>query len=271
MNSRHVLVVSPHSFVDLITNSSTELYVCDTKKSIEAVKELLGTLLVNHDKIEGTTHTFEEVFGSIHASPFTFQWWDVPQEVQEQYQFYEDYKHYGRLPGDIFYGNEDNTEKKALQEEDRKIARKLNVHERGLYERDEAEYNRRWNEYRSEADVLWTPYGAAKLKASNNLFFEFLKQNNFTPEQIALAKVQCDLAVEKYKMETRGQSGWGNDIKFPTEELTQAFEVFREWASWGITAKKGDIFIFSASDNTIPYEMMDTISSYLNADRYHLG
>ena len=31
-----------HSFVDLVTNSSTETYVCATEKTMETVKELLG-------------------------------------------------------------------------------------------------------------------------------------------------------------------------------------------------------------------------------------
>ncbi len=48
----------PHSFVDVITNSSTELFVCDTEKSIETVKEIL-TKMVN---VYDDTLTFEDIF-----------------------------------------------------------------------------------------------------------------------------------------------------------------------------------------------------------------
>lgn len=40
-----LFVLRLHSFVDVITNSSSELFVLDTDKSIEAVKSVLGTLI----------------------------------------------------------------------------------------------------------------------------------------------------------------------------------------------------------------------------------
>jgi len=36
-----LVVISPHSFVDIITNSSSELFVCETKKSLDMVKEIM--------------------------------------------------------------------------------------------------------------------------------------------------------------------------------------------------------------------------------------
>lgn len=38
---KKLLVVRPHSFVDVITNSSTELFVCQGDKSAEMVREIL--------------------------------------------------------------------------------------------------------------------------------------------------------------------------------------------------------------------------------------
>ena len=40
-NMKQIGVIGTHSFVDVITNSSTELFVCDTEKTIEAVKQIL--------------------------------------------------------------------------------------------------------------------------------------------------------------------------------------------------------------------------------------
>ncbi len=35
------IIIKIHSFIDVITNSSTELFVCDTDRSLEAVKGLV--------------------------------------------------------------------------------------------------------------------------------------------------------------------------------------------------------------------------------------
>ena len=36
-----ILSLKPHSFIDVITNSSTELFVCNTDKTIKVTKEIL--------------------------------------------------------------------------------------------------------------------------------------------------------------------------------------------------------------------------------------
>lgn len=35
------IIISIHSFVDVITNSSTELFICDTDKSVETVRDIV--------------------------------------------------------------------------------------------------------------------------------------------------------------------------------------------------------------------------------------
>jgi hypothetical protein len=89
---KQILVISMHSFVDIITNSSSELFVCDVKKSIAAVKEMLeemlkewnrlaqkgffGSYYVTNDrynldnkkvKPKRPTHTFSKTFGDIYV------------------------------------------------------------------------------------------------------------------------------------------------------------------------------------------------------------
>lgn len=44
---KNVLIIKPHSFVDLITNSSSELFVCETEKSLEAVLSIAEELYEN--------------------------------------------------------------------------------------------------------------------------------------------------------------------------------------------------------------------------------
>lgn len=52
----------PHSIVDVITNSSTELFVIDTDKSVETVKEILQEAVNLHNKVEETSYKFEDIF-----------------------------------------------------------------------------------------------------------------------------------------------------------------------------------------------------------------
>lgn len=35
------LLIKTHSFIDVITNSSTELFICDTSKTLEEVKQII--------------------------------------------------------------------------------------------------------------------------------------------------------------------------------------------------------------------------------------
>jgi hypothetical protein len=270
MSKKTLFVFSTHSFVDLITNSSTELFVCDTKKTLDATKELLALLLKHHDEIEGTTHTFDDVFGTIALSKFKLDWYDLPESVRDAHEYYNEYSSFGQSIYTGYTTHERNPERQELQEQDRAIHQKHNVWEKDLDERDRAEYDRRWKACREDCDALWTDYGARTLTAEKNFFIEFLKQNEFSAELIEQAALVYDAEIERHTREKKGQYPWFK-AEFSQPELAEAHEVFREFKSWGITANKGDIFVYSSSDNTIPYDMFGTIESYLNADRYHLG
>lgn len=268
---RKLLVVSTHSFVDLITNSSTELFVCDSKKTLDATKELLATLLKHHDEVSGESHSFDSVYGTIAVAKFNFDWYKVSAPVQDAYKYYHRYCSLGQNKYSLVsYSSDRNPEEEELEEDVRHLAIKFQIYEDGLYEKDKEEYNHRYAEYRKASDALWTEYGSRALKSEKDLFIEFLKQNDFSPENIDLASLTFDDEIERHIREKRGQHSW-KQRQFTSPELNEAYEAYSECSSWGITMKKGDIFVYSASDNTIPYLLFDTIASYLNADRYHLG
>jgi len=63
----NILIVPVHSFVDLITNSSSELFICETKKSVDAVKKILKTLLKEHPGI-----SFSSAFNEPEVSKWSF-------------------------------------------------------------------------------------------------------------------------------------------------------------------------------------------------------
>ena len=62
-----------HSFVDLITNSSTEIYIEATDKTIESVKQLVNNIL----SLGGSSQTCDDLF-TIELNPE-----DVEQEFNE--------------------------------------------------------------------------------------------------------------------------------------------------------------------------------------------
>lgn len=268
-----ILIISPHSFVDLITNSSSELFVCDTKKSLKAVQELLQVLLANHDKISEETHAFNCVFGKIEAVDYTFEWYDVPEPIRREYESCHRYCAYGRRQ-DAWYSDDHvgNAAENDLEEKERELRKTFGSLKslNSLYEENKSEYNRRWEMFRKEADILWTDFGAKVFRSENDLFLDFLRQNNFTKKQIETAKEICEDAVREHLSQNLGRFPRPITGKFP-DKLEKAYQTFYQWKSWGITAKKGAIMVHSADDNSIPYEMFGTIESYLNADRYHLG
>lgn len=45
MEDNKYILINHHSFVDVITNSSTELFVCDTDKTIEMVEEIIQSIV----------------------------------------------------------------------------------------------------------------------------------------------------------------------------------------------------------------------------------
>lgn len=72
---KEVIIIDIHSFVDVITNSSSELFLCNTDKAIETVKEQLASMLdtyrtctQNIEEYEQHDYlNFDNVFGNIYV------------------------------------------------------------------------------------------------------------------------------------------------------------------------------------------------------------
>lgn len=60
-----ILGIKVNSFVDVITNSSSELFICNTDKTVETVRDILKNLLEDFNQSNMYSYTFEECFGSI--------------------------------------------------------------------------------------------------------------------------------------------------------------------------------------------------------------
>lgn len=254
-----LLVIKTHSFVDLITNSSSELFVCGTSKTKEAVEEVLRTLLANHSKLTGTVYEFGSVFGGIEVAPFSFDWNMVAADARAQWEKYHEHS-----VVDFEY--------QELQAKDALLHDKHKVNEAGRYEEDKVEHNRRWKVYRAESDAIWSPWGAKALEAEKLVFASFLQQNEFSSGAIKKANVAFNAAVKAHVKGKKGRWAYTGAVEAHLpEELKAVYSELSLLTSYNITVKKGDILVHSASDNSVPYELFDCIDSYLNAQRYHIG
>lgn len=263
-----IFTIHTHSFVDLITNSSSELYVCDSSKTLAMVEKVLNTLLEMHNKCDNTEYTYDQCFAPLETSKYTFQYNDVPQEIQDEQ---ETYWAYGSPFIDRLYrSSEDRSdENKMLESKEYDLMKKYNIHEKNLYVTNREEYDRRYKEYRKAVDELWTDYGVRAYKSKMAIFVEFLKQNKYSDEDINKINKFVAKVAKKHSEKKGGKylSFWDHLPNFLKEELS----TFEFWFGYGITANKGDVIVKSIGDNSIPYELMDSITSYLNADRYHAG
>jgi len=61
-----ILLLSPSSFVDVITNSSSELFICDTNKSIDFVKGFLETCLDTYCMGNDEHIPYDKAYGDLY-------------------------------------------------------------------------------------------------------------------------------------------------------------------------------------------------------------
>ena len=271
-----MFVVHLHSFVDLITNSSSELFVCDNAKSVDAVRGIIAKLLAQH----APGYNYSEVFGDVRASEFTFQWTQVPADIRADYVKHDEYSHYEHISSDGVvssrYGHvhEDYQE---IEKQTRAIERTV---PESLYKTDRAKYDEMWAVVRKQCDELWTEYVAQCLKANYRLFDDFLRQSG-APESLRdKVKLEAIHAVEEHRTNKRGRYGrrvGHRNIEegvTPSEEeayLERAIDAFSLWTGYGINVNRGDVLIDSRGDNSIPWDVQEEIVKILGAERYHLG
>jgi hypothetical protein len=67
MNKKQLFIIQPHSFIDVITNSSSELFIVKTDKTLETVRGILQKLIDVHNEADDGHYikTFNDTFGDI--------------------------------------------------------------------------------------------------------------------------------------------------------------------------------------------------------------
>ena len=261
-----ILIINTHSFVDLISNSSSELFVCDTKKSIDAIKEILTKLLASHSELSGTEYTYDEVFGDIELAMYTFDYYSYDPVLRTEYEKYNEFGCHSA------YNTPD--EIKKLQEKESELSKThpYYVQLRAAQKIDPNNYkvdpSSLWEDYCKERDEIWTNFGAKKLQVTGDLFVQFLKNNELFEDYCIDFEKGLVNSIEDHKKNKRGQYGY---IQFKNDKLHEIYRQFQSYLSYNITIKKGSIVVNPQSDNSIPCELFDLICSYLNAERHHIG
>ena len=98
MDKKQLFVIKPHSIIDVITNSSTELFIIPTDKTVEFVKEILQEAINLHNKVEGTSYTFNQIFDEPYVG-----------NSKSALAGWEDYYESSLEEGIIFTGADDNS------------------------------------------------------------------------------------------------------------------------------------------------------------------
>ena len=185
-----IIIVSIHSFVDIMTNSSSELFVCNTNKSVEQVKASIEEILEKY--WQSTKQPSLDVWTEVFNQPKIAQV-AITQEMIEEYKALE--------VSDIeFYAWRD-----ALQE---KVAKE----------------HPNW----SKSEIVDETYFKMDSK----------RLESHKAQHAYLASLDSETA---YCLE------------------------------WGRPCNKHDIILDTVEDNTLPYEVFETIEDLLGAARCHLG
>jgi len=273
-----ILVINHHSFVDLITNSSSELFVCNTQKTVTQVKKILKKIVETTNELGGTSKSFEDCFGEIKEAKFTYDISLFNNDVLKAYELYDTsfyYSGHGSSPYQAEYYKECKEAEEKLQAiHPYFTAPNRKKNHADLTKSEIKEIEEQGADYWKQSDILWTPYGAKKLEVSCDLFIDFMRINQFSEKDIQKVTDISMNAVLLYGKEQRGRFvdlSFLKTVKGFPKKLHEALSSFIEAQSWGMTINKGAILIYSNGDNSIPYETFDLIENYLHAERYHLG
>lgn len=229
-----IIKISTHSFVDLITNSSSELFVCNGQKSVETVKEIINQIFadgLDEEHLDKWQRDQSEKYKGVSPEIVWSELFSDEIIVADRDFDVNTYPHKEELIAvgfGSYYREYMDNESKSYSEISKKIVKEL-----------------------GESPFKDLPYDKRREKKECKEWEE--KANEIRQEY---SKKQWE------------------EINKITEKIEDYFALPKELAwciHWGISFKKGDILLKSASDNSIPYAYWDKIERTLNASRYHLG
>ncbi len=276
------ILVPIHSFVDLITNSSSELFVCDTKKSVEAVKEIIEKLAeLYNEKIKfiddvrteiNIDHLWTGIFNEPEVCKFDFSLYNFPHSDEwfNMYPLREDLRtNCGYEKSDI-HPVLKLVEEKLTDWERANPAPKYpstgTLHDPGkLNQKDEYAYNKAWTAYKKKRDAFekpaFAPWSKLELDIRRRLYEWAARTNGLDLSPFKKLKILGGRYSTIY---------FKDDKNAP--EITEFVKAIDDAIFWDYQLKKGSILLSSAGDNTIPYDFFSEIEgAFGHVKRMHIG
>lgn len=266
-------IVNNHSFVDVITNSSSELFVCNTEKTIDLVKDILKELLYKHNP----KLNFDDCFGTIELSKYNFDENAISKEVYRNYKSLSDSPDYSDYFSPKLHVSQHKvltqciSEESTLREKLKKRDMSLKKEQVDSFVNPEQLVFEREAELKKELSKIWKKYAQEKVKAECEMFSEFLKQNEMLNDQTKkdVEKIYSHTIKRQANHFSRHSGVFGLPEKL--DSYYDIWNVFHECLFYKMKLNKNQIRISSRRDNSIPYEIFEDIESVFNARRYHLG
>jgi hypothetical protein len=226
---KQLTVLNLHSFVDLITNSSSELFVCDTEKSIKMVKEVVEKIINNYYDELGVPcpNIWEDIFCEPYIEKIDFDIRNYPN--QEDLRMVQDW--------DYFRADE----------------RQCKCDADDKYPMPDKFINLKYNELQNHVD--YEEYKAWSHE-HNKYRCDLLRERVWNKRSEAVGRI-----LDYFKVANKDRQ----------IEDQPDFCGYQTYLDYGITTKRGNIILCSASDNTVPYDCWDRINIILNGRNYHLG
>ena len=279
-------IVSPHSFVDLITNSSSELFVCNTKKSVEAVKDVLKILadLRNQrlphieDQYSHPMPTDDKLFDGIFCEPVAMEWsfnlYDFPNH-DLWFDMYEDYyaKHYSYLRTEGFTPHPVQVEcQKNMDAWNKKNPAPTYPDDDVVKGKELKAGMKAWEAHRSAqanaAKELFKKWHDMELAVHKELYTWAAKENGVDLKPLGRLMIMRNSWSNVYfsKMAYNTRTNLGNT------KAAKFIDAIDDAIGWGYNFKKGDVFLRSDSDNSIPSDFWPDIEgAFSSVTRRHCG
>jgi len=234
-NKKNISVIKTHSFVDLITNSSTELFTCQTKKTLRMVKNVLKKIIAGYNMMVDGHYSMDMFRESFVFSLKEYREWREKDRILE-----DECRETG------------NWEKK-WESEDRN---KYGVIEGWFYDdedKEDLEYLRKnYIESGDNSGGWWS--------SDRNPFHERLMnakdkdgKYSYDAKKAEVDKIYKEVEVEEIKPEW-----WNVPWKYHHNNTL-------------VKDLDGCVIIVGSGDNSIPYEIWEIINRQLNGHNYHLG
>lgn len=234
-----ISAIKIHSFVSVITNSSTELFVCKTKKKIKAVKEILQKILDGYNIINDSSYGMD-----VFDEPWVFsvkkyrEWVKEEKVIRAECDETKDWSKLWEHENHIRYGSIQGWFHDDESPEEMEEMRKHVI-----------EYGERVNLFFGCSTTTDSPY--------RNRIWEAAKgkdgKHDFDAEKKELEKIYKEIEAKKDK-----PTWWDEPWK-------------HQWTDALVKDLDGCVIICGSGDNSIPYDIWDFINSKLNGRNYHLG